>query len=34
LVLRERRAAGEYVGEDIAAPTLMHAMAGGHQAHV
>jgi simple sugar transport system ATP-binding protein len=33
LVLRERRAAGEFTGEQINAPTLMHAMAGGHQSH-
>jgi len=33
LVLRERRAAGEFTAEQIAAPTLMHAMAGGHQSH-
>jgi monosaccharide-transporting ATPase len=33
LVLRERRAAGEFRGEQISAPTLMHAMAGGHQPH-
>ncbi|MEO6004423.1 MAG: sugar ABC transporter ATP-binding protein [Opitutus sp.] len=33
LVLRERRSAGEFSGTQIAAPTLMHAMAGGHQAH-
>ncbi|MEO7597680.1 MAG: sugar ABC transporter ATP-binding protein [Opitutus sp.] len=33
LVLRERRAAGEWVGRQITAPTLMHAMAGGHQSH-
>jgi simple sugar transport system ATP-binding protein len=33
LVLRERRAAGEFTGEQITAPTLMHAMAGGHQSH-
>jgi monosaccharide-transporting ATPase len=33
LVLRERRAAGEFSGEQISAPTLMHAMAGGHQPH-
>jgi monosaccharide-transporting ATPase len=33
LVLRERRAAGEFTGEQICAPTLMRAMAGGHQPH-
>ncbi len=30
LVLRERRPAGEFNGDQIAAPTLMCAMAGGH----
>ena len=33
LVLREHRAAGEFCGRDINAPTLMHAMAGGHHPH-
>ncbi|HYP17533.1 MAG TPA: ATP-binding cassette domain-containing protein, partial [Opitutus sp.] len=30
LVLRERRAAGEFAGDQIAPPALMHAMAAGH----
>lgn len=33
LVLRERRAAGEFNGAEISVPTLMHAMAGGHVSH-
>jgi simple sugar transport system ATP-binding protein len=33
LVLREHRAVGEFSGEQITAPALMHAMAGGHVAH-
>jgi galactofuranose transport system ATP-binding protein len=33
LVLRERRAAGEYKGADISVPRLMHAIAAGHTAH-
>ena len=33
MVLREHRAAGEFSGDGINAPTLMHAMAGGHQSH-
>ncbi len=33
LVLRERRAAGEFSGDQISAATLMPAMAGGHQPH-
>jgi monosaccharide-transporting ATPase len=33
VVLRERRVAAEFFGQQITAPTLMHAMAGGHQAH-
>jgi simple sugar transport system ATP-binding protein len=33
VVLRERRIAGEFTGAQIAAPTLMHAMAGGHVQH-
>jgi len=33
LVLRERRAAGEFSGEQITGPALMHAMAGGHLSH-
>jgi simple sugar transport system ATP-binding protein len=33
IVLREHRAVGEFVGGQITAPTLMHAMAGGHIAH-
>jgi ABC-type sugar transport system ATPase subunit len=33
LVLREHRAVGELSGEQITAPALMHAMAGGHVAH-
>jgi len=33
LVLRERRAAGEFTGEEISAPRLMRAMAGGHLSH-
>lgn len=33
LVLRERRAAGEFSGDEISTPTLMRAMAGGHQSH-
>ena len=33
LVLRERRPAGEFTGAQIATPTLMQAMAAGHQSH-
>jgi simple sugar transport system ATP-binding protein len=33
LVLRDRRPAGEFSGEQITASTLMHAMAAGHQHH-
>jgi galactofuranose transport system ATP-binding protein len=33
MVLRERRAAGEFNGAQISVPTLMHAMAGGHVSH-
>jgi simple sugar transport system ATP-binding protein len=33
VVLRERRRVGEFSGDALTAPHLMHAMAGGHQAH-
>ncbi len=33
VVLRERRRVGEFSGDALTAPRLMHAMAGGHQAH-
>jgi simple sugar transport system ATP-binding protein len=33
LVLRDRRPAGEFAGEQITAPNLMRAMAAGHQHH-
>jgi ABC-type sugar transport system ATPase subunit len=33
LVLRDRRTAGEFAGEQITAPNLMRAMAAGHQHH-
>jgi simple sugar transport system ATP-binding protein len=33
LVLRERRAAGEFARDEISTPNLMRAMAGGHQPH-
>jgi monosaccharide-transporting ATPase len=33
MVLRERRAAGEFFGDQISAANLMHTMAGGHLSH-